>query len=189
MFLRLYQQIENKNDLVAGTKQVLSEQSRRWPSDSEFVRAFQQFPLYTNGTPDQRRLVLETLETSYGHKEHVALADLSIEHIMPQTLTDEWQHMLGKSVEESENVAEESENVDTLHEQFKHRMGNLTLTAYNSELSNSPFETKRGLLRNSNLEMNKEVAGYEQWGFEEIDARGQLLANRAVRIWPGPVKA
>lgn len=175
LFLRLYQQIDNKDDLVAGTKHVLSEQSRRWPSDSEFTRAIQQFPLYINGTPDQRRLVLETLETNYGHKEQVALADLSIEHIMPQTLTDEWRQVLG-------------EDADKLHEQYKHRMGNLTLTAYNSELSNSPFETKRELLQNSNLEMNKEIANLSQWGIQEIEDRGARLAECAVQIWPGPIR-
>ena len=51
------------------------------------------------------------------------MENLSIEHIIPQSLTSEWINVLGQN----------SKN----HKQFVHRLGNLTLTAYNSELSNS----------------------------------------------------
>lgn len=47
----------------------------------------------------------------------------SIEHIMPQHLTPEWQKELGADYEQ-------------IHELWLHRIANLTLTAYNAKYSN-----------------------------------------------------
>jgi len=49
---------------------------------------------------------------------------------MPQTLSEWWQQHLGNDWEET-------------HELFLHTIGNLTLTAYNTELSNDNFQTKQ----------------------------------------------
>ncbi len=65
-----------------------------------------------------------------------------------------------------------------------HRLGNLTLTGYNPELSNSPFPAKREKLAQSNVQMNKEIArGEEEWGFGQVEERGQRLAEKAIRLW------
>jgi Protein of unknown function (DUF1524) len=89
LFIRLYQQLPEGVSLAEGTRTVLSEPSRRWPSDEEFREALMRLPLYTEGRPEQRRLILETLEESYRSKEPVDLPALTIEHVMPQTLTKE----------------------------------------------------------------------------------------------------
>ena len=59
--------------------------SRRWPDDLEFRAGILRYPLYTGSRAEQRRVILEALEESYKHKEEVNLADLTVEHIMPQT--------------------------------------------------------------------------------------------------------
>ena len=159
--------------LGEGTRIVLSEPSRRWPRDDDFREAVRQLPLYTDGRAEQRRLILETIEQSYGSKEPVDLSALSIEHVMPQTLTAEWAAALGESAEER-------------HQKTVHRIGNLTLTGYNPELSNGPFHAKRVKLAQSNVEMNKEIAREADWGFAQIEERGRRLAERALSIWPGP---
>ena len=58
--------------------------------------------------------------------------DLSIEHIMPQTLTEEWKVNLGHDWLE-------------IHQLYLHTIGNLTLTGYNSEIRNSSFIKKRDI--------------------------------------------
>ncbi|WP_442896219.1 HNH endonuclease family protein [Bradyrhizobium sp. AZCC 2289] len=64
------------------------------------------------------------------------------------------------------------------------RLGNLTLSGYNSELSNSPFEKKRTLLANSNYELNKWIAERSQWTETELTSRSEELSNRAIVAWP-----
>ena len=66
-------------------------------------------------------------------------------------------------------------------------LGNLTLTAFNAELSNDFFDRKRQLLGKSNLETNRRIAEFERWGAAEIAARATELAGRAVALWPAPL--
>jgi hypothetical protein len=174
LFVRLAHQIPSGIDYVTGTIRALSEPGRRWPRDEDFREAILKYPLYLDSRPEQRRLILETLETDFPHKEAPSLEGASIEHIMPQTITDEWKEELGS------NAAED-------HRQLLHVLGNLTLSAYNSELSNDPFESKRRRLAKSNFELNKQIATEEKWTREEIEKRGERLADHAIRLWPGPL--
>ena len=66
---------------------------------------------------------------NYGQLEKSPTHDYSIEHITSQSIkgSEEWQSMLGVDWQK-------------VHEFRLHRLGNLTLTAYNSKLSNSSFE-------------------------------------------------
>jgi uncharacterized protein with ParB-like and HNH nuclease domain len=176
LFLRLWQQLPRDRDVVTATHEVLSEPGRRWPNDDEFRRGILYFPLYLNGRPDQRRLILESLEENFGHKEQPLLDSFTIEHVMPQSLTAEWATMLGPDARET-------------HRRLLHTLGNLTLTGYNPELSNSPFAQKRVLLAKSNLAMNKEIAEEAVWTAGQIEARAQRLAERALGIWPSPLES
>lgn len=176
LFMRLAQQLSEDRDIVEATRLALSEPGKRWPRDEQFRERLLQFPLYTEGRYEQRRLILETLEESYGAKETVDLSKLNIEHVMPQTLTQEWKEALGEFAEE-------------IHEGMVHLLGNLTLTGYNPELSNSPFAVKREKLAQSNVEMNKEIAQETEWTQVQIAERGRRLAERALELWPGPTTA
>lgn len=173
LFLRLAHQLPDDVDVVTAVRRVLSEPSRRWPDDTEFTDAILQYPLYRDSRPHQRRLILEALEESFQHKEGVDLSSLTIEHVMPQTLSPEWREALG-------------EHAEAVHARLLHVLGNLTLTGYNPELSNSPFATKRRMFTESNLVMNREIAEESQWTAVQIEVRGHRLAERARKIWPGP---
>ncbi|MDQ3547249.1 MAG: HNH endonuclease family protein, partial [Chloroflexota bacterium] len=173
LFLRLAHQLPDDVDYVSGVRSIMSEPSRYWPTDAEFRDGILRYSLFTGSRPGQRRLVLESLEESYGHKERPPFGDCTIEHIMPQTLTPAWREMLGPLADE-------------IHASKLHVLGNLTLTAYNPELSNSPFETKRSLISNSNLVMNREIAEQTEWSETEIAERAHRLADKAIALWPGP---
>jgi hypothetical protein len=142
---------------------------RRWPVDSEFFDAMVGERLYPRR--GIVRYVLIGLEESYEHKEPVDPVSASIEHIMPQTLSVPWEEMLGS------NAAE-------VHERWLHTLGNLTLTGYNAELSNLPFEDKKGKLAHTHFELTRELLGEQRWAEDEIVARGQRLAQRALLRWP-----
>lgn len=155
---------------VSGLKQVL--QTKGYPRDTEFMLRFRDTKLYGSGDRrDRTQLVLESLEEHYRHKEQVSFAGLTIEHIMPQTLTDWWQAHLG------ENWAE-------THEILLHTVGNLTLTAYNSELSNDSFPAKQNRFAQSHLELNRYFPDQTHWTSLQIDERATQLATRALAIWP-----
>lgn len=173
LFMRLAYQLPEGHDLVEATHIALSDPGRRWPLDEDFRESVRRLPLFNEGRYEQRRLILETLEKSYGSKEAANLEPLSIEHVMPQTLTDEWREALGEDAVE-------------IHAQNVHLLGNLTLTGYNPELSNSSFSVKKEKLAQSNLEMNKEIARETEWGPRQIDERGERLAERALKVWPSP---
>ncbi len=67
-----------------------------------------------------------------------------------------------------------------------HTLGNLTLTAENAKLSNSPFQRKQDIYQSSALRMNREISDSPTWGQGPILARADALSERATRLWPGP---
>jgi hypothetical protein len=148
---------------------------RRWPKDGEFRLNWQSWPAYLS--PAARcKMVLETLEASFDHKEKVETASATVEHVMPQTLSPEWHEVLGPSAA-------------NIHERWLHCIGNLTLTGYNPELSNSSFQIKRELLGKSHFEMNRAISDEATWTGTQIEARGLALFERAAQLWPRPQAA
>jgi uncharacterized protein with ParB-like and HNH nuclease domain len=169
LFTALYRQAGRFDRLAQGVREVLG--SRNYPLDDEFVESLQTRKLYVGEARDRARLILERLEACRAGKELVDASNLTIEHIMPQTLTDWWRLHLGVDA------------ADT-HELYLHTIGNLTLTAYNGELSNADFPRKLEWLRQSRLTLNLELAELSEWTRDQIEARAKALAERALEVWP-----
>ncbi len=178
VFNNLFTQVKanNPDDLVSGLHAVLVkfEDNQRWPDNDSFRNAIIEETLYSKNASanDRVKLVLESIE-EFITKERVKFEKLTIEHIMPQNtpLRKEWQQMLGVSY-------------NNVHKKWLHTLGNLTLTGYNSELSNKPFEEKLILLRASNLTLNQYFLNIEIWNEEAIRSRAEYLANIAIQVWP-----
>lgn len=152
---------------------------RGWPDDKTFVCRMVEFALYRR-EPKKCQLILERLEAAHGHKEHVDLSNITIEHVMPQTIGHgksgkAWQAMLG-------------ERWPDVHEALLHTLGNLTLSGYNTPLGNKPYEEKRDILSKSKLSLNAWFASVKTWDEAAIRERGQCLAQRACQIWPRPAR-
>ena len=171
IFPPLYTQVKaTAVPFIDAVKTVL--QNKQYPKDAEFVKNLQESKLYGAGNRAIRtKLILETLEESFGHKEQIAFEHLSIEHVMPQTLTEAWQQHLG-------------EDGEITHELYLHTLGNLTLTAYNSELSNDDFPRKQHYLAESHIELNKYFQTVSSWQKEEIEKRSVNLAEKILALWP-----
>jgi hypothetical protein len=114
--------------------------------------------------------MLVALEEAHQHKERVDSAGATMEHVMPQTLSDEWKNSLGADFAET-------------HDRWLDTLGNLTLTGYNSELGNATFSEKKAKLQNTHFELSRNLLTYNQWGSSEIEARGKSLAELALRRW------
>lgn len=69
-----------------------------------------------------------------------------------------------------------------------HTIGNLRLTADNSKLSNNLFSRKKELFEQSHLEMNREIADAPTWDETAILERADRLADRAIALWPAPLR-
>lgn len=160
-------------------RHYLSGPRRYWTTDDNLRVAVRTRNFYWSGRSAQRSLVLQWLEEDYGRREVVQLNELTIEHVLPQTMTPAWESVLAQDITDESNVAE-------IHDLIVHTLGNLTLTGYNSELSNRPFAEKKIELGKSGIAMNYEIAQQARWGRPEILARADELTRRILRIWPGP---
>lgn len=171
IFPALYRQTrEDGKFSIDRLKALLADKG--YPSDEEFKTRLAEVRLYGGGDRrDKAKFILDRLEQSFEHKEAVDTDKLTIEHVMPQTLTAEWKTRLGPAVEEDYDL-------------YLHRLGNLTLTGYNSELSNAPYPEKREKLSGSHIELNRHFQRATEWNFAAIDKRSQELAERALTIWP-----
>jgi hypothetical protein len=170
IFPPLYAQAKQRSDFSDGVKEVLA--TKNYPRDTEFRSRLESSKLYASGERVAKtKLILDRLEESYDHQEPVVLEELTIEHIMPQTLTTEWQSNLGA-------------NWETIHELLLHTLGNLTLTGYNAPLSNEPFSRKRTILLNSHLELNRFCENVTEWNEATVRDRAGVLAERSLRVWP-----
>ncbi|HCF99016.1 MAG TPA: hypothetical protein DEV93_00565 [Chloroflexi bacterium] len=162
-------------------RDLLSRERRYWPTDDQIRQAVRTRNFYFAGRGPQRMLILERLEQSHDDKEPVDLtaAHPTIEHVMPQTLTDEWrQHLI-----------DNGDDPAVVHAQLLHTLGNLTLSSYNTELSNNVFDRKQQIYGSSHLALNRSLAETPNWTSREILARANDLADRIVRIWLGPLSS
>ncbi len=173
--------IKDQVPVAVAVRSYLSGRRRYWPADAEVRRSIRTRPFYWTGRGPQRTFVLRRLEESYGAPEPVdfSAAKLTIEHVLPQTPTDEWLKLL------ADEVTEES-GPEELHDLLVHTLGNLTLTAENAKLSNNPFQRKQDILHASALQMNREIADAPAWGKVQILQRAEQMADRVIGIWPGP---
>ncbi len=147
----------------------------RYPQNIELIEALKTrnfYKLY----PAARNMIFESLE-NHGKKESVDVLrgldenKYSIEHVMPQKLNTQWRKMLGTDANE-------------IHESLLNTIGNLTVTAFNSKMSNKSFEEKlkTGFV-DSPFWLNKFIKDQGEWGKEQIEKRTKGLTNRALEVW------
>ena len=174
-FASLSKEIDN-TDYLNSLKAVFIFKTsyRRFPSDDEFRRDLIIKDLYNFRN---RNYLLRKLE-NYNRKEIIHLENYTIEHIMPQNknLSIEWQTSLGSDWE-------------AVQLSYLHTLGNLTLTRYNSELSDHTFSEKLALeggFKDSPLWLNRSVSKYTNWNKDTIEERALTLAERAINVWKSP---
>ncbi|MCI8442146.1 MAG: DUF4268 domain-containing protein [Provencibacterium sp.] len=163
---------------------LLSKKERtRFPDDAEFIEMFSHKQVYLMNSKN-KVYILERFENFSTAEDkdvyrHCDAGTYSIEHIMPQHLTPVWQMQLG-------------EDYAQIHEQWLHRIANLTLTAYNARYSNSSFEEKKTMehgFRESGIRLNTWIAQKGGWTLDELTERSSLLMQQALKIWAAPETA
>lgn len=151
-----------------------------FPSDDEVKGDFKTRQVYKMPV-NSRMFILERMENQDNNERHDVVKELTeknitIEHIMPQTLSSKWKATLG-------------DDWERIHEQYLHTMANLTLTGYNSQYSNLTFIEKKNMqkgFKDSAFRLNNFVKSCEQWTETELKARQKELQNVFMRLWPMP---
>jgi hypothetical protein len=172
VFPGLYNQVrrEAHPSILAGVRAILA--GRGYPKDVEFRKALSENSLYGSGDRQAKiRFILERIERHLAGKEPPKLETVSVEHVMPQALTEEWRTHLG-------------DDWETAHALWLHTLGNLMLTGYNSEMSNDNFLSKRQRLTGGTLHLNKLFASFDSWRVADIMARAEIVVEPVLSIWP-----
>jgi len=174
-FANLYKEINIEKYLESFKASLLLKDSyRRFPKNKEFKEQLTIKDVYNFRS---RNYLLRKLE-NHNRKELVNVESYTIEHVMPQNqkLPNGWKKELGESWKD-------------IHDKYLHTIGNLTLTGYNSELSDKPFKEKRdmkGGFADSPIRLNKSLASLNDWNEMEILKRANILVDLATQIWICP---
>lgn len=156
--------------------------SGRFPTDAEFENSVRTRDFYNMRTKN-KIYYFNRLENGDSH-EILNIPDmmsakengLSVEHIMPQTLTEAWKKDLGS-------------NYAKIHETWKNRIANLTLTAYNSNYSNRQFQDKLLIpngFKDSPLPLNRWIGQQTKWTLEELESRCNIMSTMFIKLWAFP---
>lgn len=108
----------------------------------------------------------------------------TIEHIFPQgeNIPECWVRMIAGG---NQTLAQEYQS------KYVHTFGNLTLTGFNSLLSNKPFDEKKNMKNKSGiptgylngLNLNEDVCNKDKWTLDEIKARTDKLVKKILDMY------
>lgn len=161
-----------------------TSETNRWPDDEEFRRAFEGYELYRTLTRPKLRMILEALDLAMDSEKSERIyiqSNLSIEHLLPQS----WQEYWPLDITDPEMRREAIER----REHLLQTIGNLTLLTQklNSSVSKNAWTIKKPeIVKQSKLNMNRQLHEYPDWSEDRIVERGQSLFAIAKSIWPHP---
>ena len=148
-------------------------------------------PIY-DVNPDMTRYILTVIASPSVTKEMKPLWERyasgnyvwTIEHIFPQgkNIPDEWVKMVADG---------DMSKATEVQEKQVHTLGNLTITGYNSKLSNMPFVTKRdrkdvngaNVGYRNGLNLNDELVNTDTWTSEQIQERTDKLVGLTLKAF------
>lgn len=176
LYGRVFNKSENKNHYYDAIVSFLTQLTSKdaIPTDEEFALALKERNLYRKNA--LCKFLLLAIENQ--GKEKLDPSSLSIEHIMPQNknLSMSWQKMLG-------------DNWSQVHDRYLHTLGNLTLTGYNTELGDKPFEAKKDMLQNPEKPTHitilyQDVLDKDEWNEKTIKNRASRLTSVILQLFP-----
>jgi uncharacterized protein with ParB-like and HNH nuclease domain len=180
MFPTLIKDVKERGeiDFTKALRKALG--SRNEPSDVRLRQSAETLNLYGGDKLTRQKLALIfdgiNRRLSEGSGAYTVLSDdPTIEHIMPQTLTDAWKHDLGETWQQDYALL--------------HTLGNLTVVTqeWNSQLSNGSYASKHPKLAGHGLMLNQVYFrdyAPSHWNSDAIRKRAQWLIGKTTEIWP-----
>lgn len=180
VFMTLYEKIDKEDYLESIQRNILRRKGgHRMPQDIELIENLKHKDFY-NIKSKNRLYLLSRLE-NFNNSEVVKIdgnSDITIEHIFPQTPSQDWKSKLSES------------EVKEIKEEYLHTLGNLTLSGNNGSLGNKGFISKRDLpekgYRDSRLWLNKYLSEIEVWDKSTLEDRFSILAGKCLDVWSYP---
>ncbi|WP_330364944.1 DUF262 domain-containing protein [Anaerovorax odorimutans] len=165
--------IENNYQSILFELSNSNAPSGRFPTDDEFIEA-----LTNSVNTNYAKVVLLKIEESERSNIPIPLEQVTIEHIMPQTLNDWWIENLGGQ-----------ENAERIHEKYLNCIGNLApiSQSYNSKISNKSWDIKQSNLKDVQFIITSEIVDNIAWKENEITKKNNRLAKRACKAITSPL--
>jgi uncharacterized protein with ParB-like and HNH nuclease domain len=148
-------------------------------------------PLYDENTDVARFLLCYLAERHMTSETRVNLWEQrsnkylwTIEHIFPQgeNIPKEWVDMIANG---------DAALAKNIQQQVVHQLGNLTISGFNSNLSNLGFEEKKNRKDSegrfigfkNNLKLNEYIASQDKWTKQNIDSRSADLVSQILKTF------
>lgn len=171
-------ELEDKDpdEYVGLIKQRLTKELKAGADDIAFERNF--ISRSFRSTEFRTKYILWKLSEPTG-ETLLNLREIQTEHVMPQTLSQEWylylKNKTGETYEEIKQQWNESLN----------RIGNLAIMKgiWNEGNSNRLFQTKIDDYKRSEFPMTRDLSAYPEWTFSELYDRSKKMAQLALKIW------
>ena len=164
------EQVENLKLTIGGfRKRQLSI-----PTDSAILEGIKKRKAYGGGATGTSFAILYELDAAnYPIGESIDPRNLTVEHILPQKLTEEWVRDLG-------------DDAESIHTQYRDSLANLTLCGdgANSTVGVATFEKKKRVYEKSPLAITRKLANETRWNEESLDRRARELSSRICSLWP-----
>jgi hypothetical protein len=174
LLIELYDAAASESDRAGAFEKALARPQLGWPDDADFLAGVARYPLFFASHPDQRKLIMEAIEESYEHRGPVRYEQLDLQLITPLLPRADWLTELGVTEDQYWKA------IGTL--------GNFTFVPRGRAPDLGVAERKKELLKMTRygLELVKDFATIARWSADEIESRSRRMAERAIRVWPGP---
>ncbi|MEM9948698.1 MAG: DUF262 domain-containing protein [Cyanobacteria bacterium P01_D01_bin.36] len=163
------------NREIVNPRQVFESLRPVYVSDEKFSQDFSFLAISTKGQKRKLvRYILWKLETDASERNDISEDGFSIEHILPESPTQDWNRSF------SEEQIEEA----------VYRIGNLTPLepSLNRQVGNELYSIKSETYQQSVYNLTRNVAA-EEWTVNTIASRQRQLAQRATHIWRSDFQA
>lgn len=157
---------------VKGARDIFTILQPLYVNDEDFERNFESKSIRTKRSAKLARYIVYSVENHLS--EHVLDFEFdngSLEHVLPENPSEEWNENFPKDIEES----------------FIYRLGNFTLLEpdKNRIIGNKDFSHKSEVYKTSRYALTKRF-GYQKWDQNNLNARQKYLAKQAKAIWHLP---
>ena len=167
------EEIEIKYDNIRYELSNSPSPNGRFPNDEEFKLALQ-----SKVNVSYAKSLLYKMEYKETRNIFVDISEITIEHVLPQSITPEWISYLGGE-----------EEALKIHNRYLNCIGNLAMLSgsYNSSNSNRMWDYKKETLSNAQFILTQNVSKYDNWFEASIKDRNEYLSELALKYISGPL--
>lgn len=146
----------------------------RFPDDNEFKGALSK---YVNTS--YAKALLYKLEYKEVKNIEVDIRKVTVEHLMPQTLSDDWKTYLGGESKAS-----------LIYNTYINNIGNLALLSrpLNSENSNDIWDNKKQNIKDAQFVLTNSIDMSCKWNDQAIQNRCNIITDLAIKHIVGPLE-